>query len=182
MTSKNVTQKNQKHKTVKAEDYVKTETEVPRDEFDDLERQDQNLDIAGWFSPNDEKPLPQIVKGVILQHMRRKNPRRNQSPSFFVIELAQPVIGLRFSENADAEGYEDTIEAGERVGIDMRQALEKLTDHRGPVKIAFVAKEEVEDRTWWRTEVYANLSKQPQQRPNGAQQDAADAKDLDKYL
>ena len=156
--------------------------DTERDEYDELERQDTTLDLAGWFSPREDK-APTTVKGEILQCVRRKRPTKNQTALFFVVRLGNDVPGLRFPEdNRDGEGYEDTMHASECVGIDMRQALERLENYRGPVKIVFVRKEEVEDRTWWRTEVYArNLpTESPRRVPSNADRDAADAEALDK--
>lgn len=183
---------NAKHRTEKAVEHMKKDSvtrakEEFQDEYDALDRQDTSLDLAGWFSPQEEN-APITVKGEILQCIRRKNPSRNQTALFFVVRLASDIRGLRFPDNnRDGEAYEDDLHAGECVGIDMRQALERLENYRGPVKLVFVEKVEVEDRHWWRTEVYAkNL---PTETPRNATRDAmqriaerdkADAEALDK--
>lgn len=179
---------------MKAEEKMKQPEPQPadeRDEYDDLERQGSSLNLNGWFSPSTERPLPQVIKGEVIQTQYRKNPKRNQSDRFLVIVLAASIVGLRFPENRDAEAFEDTLERGETIGIDMRQALERLDGYVGRVKLVFVAKEEIEDntgeRTWWRIEVYANLPKQPNangqsRKPTGRALDDADLKELDKYL
>jgi hypothetical protein len=179
---------NGKHKTEKASDYVKKPDSVERakqefqDEYDALERQDTSLDLAGWFSPKEDQ-APITVKGEILQCIRRKNPTKKQTALFFVLRLANDVEGLRFPEgkNRDSEGYPDTLQAGECVGIDMRQALERLENYRGPVKIVFVEKIDVDDRQWWRTEVYAkNLPAESPRRISNQDRDKEDAEALDK--
>lgn len=155
---------NGKHRTTDAKEFVARDRRAQsEDEFDNLPRQSESANISGWFTPRSDKPLPQVVKGTIIDCRTRKNPRRSQNPRYLLIELAAPVVGLRIAD--DAEGVEDTLEPGEVIGIDMRQALEKLAEHRGKVKITFLEKLEVEDRTWWKTEVRANLSKTSKQKP-----------------
>lgn len=175
-----------KHTTKSAATAIKENPKYApvEDEYDSLDRQDTSLDLAGWFSPQ-EKDAPITVKGEILQVIRRKNPRKNQTALFYVLRLACDVPGLRFpeSDNRDSEGFEDTMCAGECVGIDMRQALERLENYRGPVKLVFREKIEVEDRHWWRTEVYAkNLPAESPRRVTNADRDTADAEALDKVF
>lgn len=153
-------QQKSKHTTKPAKDFVDeliTTDQQDADEFDALARQDSNRHIDGWFTPSDKRPLPQVVKGTIVDCVARRNPSRSQNPHYFIVELAAPVIGLRMPEEGDSEGYEDTLETGEVIGIDMRQALEKLREHRGKVKLVFLEKVEIDDRQWWKTAVYANL-------------------------
>lgn len=130
---------------------------MAEDDFDNLSRQDSNLNIDGWFTPSDQRPLPQVLKGTVIGCYTRKNPSRKQNPRYLLVMLAAPVIGFRIAD--DQEGHEDEMKAGEIVGIDMRQALEKLENHRDKVKLVFVERRELADgNTWWKTEVYANLT------------------------
>lgn len=135
------------------------------DEFDNLPAQTSQTQINGWFTPSDKRELPQVVKGTILDCCYRKKPKPNQNPRYLVIELAAPVIGFRM--NDDEEAYEDTLNVGEVVGLDMRQALEKLDEHRDKVKIVFIEKIELDDgRNWWKTAIYAQLANAPKNNGN----------------
>lgn len=129
---------------------------MSKDDYDDLPQQSSNTEINGWFSPREDKALPQIVKGTLIDVKERKNPKRNQAKEYLLIELAEPVEGLIMNGEDSEEGMLSTNDV---IGIDMRQALEVLRDHRGKVKLVFVGKEQVEDREWWRINVFADMPK-----------------------
>jgi len=151
--------KKTKHTTLKPSevDAFIAADKADADEFDALPRQDSSRQIDGWFTPSTKRPLPQVVKGTIVDCCARKNPTRSQNPHYLVLELAAPVTGFRMPEDDSKAGFEDTMKKGEIVGVDMRQALEKLREYRGKVKIVFLEKVELDDRTWWKTAVYAQL-------------------------
>lgn len=135
-----------------------------KDDFDNLPRQSANIVIDGWFTPSIERPLPQTVKGIILDCKTRKAPRRNQNSEYLLLELVNPIEGLLMHDGE--EGEEGMLEPGMIIGIDMRQALEPLRDHRGPAKIVFLERMLIDDRNWWKTDVFFNKAEpvRPQHR------------------
>lgn len=145
-----------KHATKKAADFV---AETTRDEYDDLERQrTRGPDLQGWFTPSEKRPLPQVVKCEVLDCLARKNPGKNQAARYLLVRLASPVVGLRMN-GEDDDATEDTLHPGEVIGIDMRQALEPLAEHRGKAKIVFLERVELDDgRKWWKADVFANVA------------------------
>lgn len=132
---------------MKAED---TRSAVPQG-FDDLPAVTSSLDLQGWIRPAEDLH----VYGELLSTVSRKEPRRNQSAKFLVIQLAMPMVGLILSDDRDADAEEGELEAGSNVGLDMRQAYSQLEGQTGRVHIHFIAKKELTDgNTWWETKVY----------------------------
>lgn len=157
-----------KHTTMPARDFAARRTEVV-DEYDNLPEVNPHYEIEGWFTPSADRPLPQVVKGEILDLNERRKPGRNQAQYYFLIRLAEPVVGL-VMQGKDSDATEGELPAGAVVGLDMRQALEPIAHHRGKVRIEFVERVTLDDgRTWWRVKVGAQVPTAP--APSAARSD-----------
>lgn len=152
-----------KHQTKSTADFLAEREQSTADEYDRLERQStRGPELQGWFTPSDKRPLPQIIKGEVLDCLARRNPGKNQAERYLLLRLAAPVIGLVMT-GEDDEAEEGTLEPGWVIGLDMRQALEPLATHRGKAKIAFLERVELSDgRTWWKTDVFFTPQAAPQ--------------------
>lgn len=166
-----------KHTKQKAEDFMTRSEALMKGQapegFDDLPQvSSDKLDIRGWVRPSENLH----IYGYLISTVKRKAPRKNQAEKFLIIKLAAPMTCLILPEDRDDEAAEGLLEAGQQIGLDMRQFYNQLDGRTGKVHIHFIKLEELEDgNPWWNGKVYADLTSQTepstQAQSNGSTDD-----------